>query len=179
MRVALIGAQSTGKTTVLEDLKKRILNAKYFNETTRTVMRNNLPINELGTEETQNAILDLHINNIERSKTGINIMDRCIIDWFVYTTYLYNHNPSKFSKSYLEFAKNMFLKYVKQYDIIFYLSPLGNIENDSVRSTDSNFQNEIVDIFEDIIKTYNIDVIRLDNDRNNRVKTIDNLLQQY
>ena len=48
-RVALVGASSTGKTTVYELLKSKLPKYEFINESTRTVASYGFPINELGT----------------------------------------------------------------------------------------------------------------------------------
>ncbi len=60
-RVALVGASSTGKTTVYELLKNQFPKWEFVNESTRSVARYGFPINELGTTETQLAISSFHL----------------------------------------------------------------------------------------------------------------------
>ena len=59
-RVALVGASSTGKTTVFELLKGKLPKFEFINESTRSVAKYGFPINEAGTSETQLAISSFH-----------------------------------------------------------------------------------------------------------------------
>ena len=52
-RIALVGASSTGKTTVYELLKNKLPKYEFVNESTRTVGSYGFPINEEGTDATQ------------------------------------------------------------------------------------------------------------------------------
>ena len=60
-RVALVGASSTGKTTVYELLKNKLPKYEFINESTRTIGNYGFPINELGTDATQLAISSFHL----------------------------------------------------------------------------------------------------------------------
>ena len=44
-RVALVGASSTGKTTVYEILKNKLPKYEFINESTRTIKEYGFPIN--------------------------------------------------------------------------------------------------------------------------------------
>ena len=48
-----------------------------------------------------------------------------------------------------------------KYDIIFYLSPEFDIIPDGTRSTDEKFRNEVVEIFEQLIKEFSLTVVKL------------------
>src|SRR6056300_275137 len=85
-RVALIGASSTGKTTVYELLKNKLPKYEFINESTRTVASYGFPINEEGTSETQLAISSFHLEAL--LKPGNMILDRCYIDLIVYSTFM-------------------------------------------------------------------------------------------
>ena len=74
-RIALVGASSTGKTTVYELLKNKLPKYEFINESTRSVAKYGFPINELGTSETQLAISSFHL---EALLSGNNsLLDRC------------------------------------------------------------------------------------------------------
>ena len=85
-RVALVGASSTGKTTVYELLKGKLPKYEFINESTRTVGSYGFPINEKGTSETQLAISSFHLEAL--LKPGNAVLDRCYMDLLVYSRYM-------------------------------------------------------------------------------------------
>ena len=85
-RVALVGASSTGKTTVYELLKNKLPKFEFINESTRTVGSYGFPINEAGTSETQLAISSFHLEALLRP--GNMILDRCYMDLLVYSKFM-------------------------------------------------------------------------------------------
>ena len=85
-RVALVGASSTGKTTVYELLKGKLPKFEFVNESTRTVGSYGFPINEFGTDATQLAISSFHLEAL--LKPGNAIFDRGYLDLLVYTNYM-------------------------------------------------------------------------------------------
>ena len=85
-RVALVGASSTGKTTVYELLKNKLPKYEFINESTRTIGNYGFPINELGTDATQLAISSFHL---EALLSPYNlILDRCYMDLIVYSEHM-------------------------------------------------------------------------------------------
>ena len=66
---------------------------------------------------------------------------------------------------------------IGKYDIIFYLEPEFEIVDDGVRATDSQFRNDILEIFNFIIKMYEIPVICLTGSVQERVQQILNVLK--
>jgi nicotinamide riboside kinase len=85
-RVALVGASSTGKTTVYQLLKSKLPKYEFINESTRTVASYGFPINELGTSETQLAISSFHLEALLRP--GNILLDRCYMDLLVYSRFM-------------------------------------------------------------------------------------------
>jgi len=65
MRIGITGAQSVGKTTLLNALRSEKLFKDYAicDEVTRRVKSYGLPINEGGTDTTQRLIMNEHIYN--------------------------------------------------------------------------------------------------------------------
>ena len=82
-RVALVGASSTGKTTVYELLKNKLPKWDFVNESTRSVAKYGFPINEQGTDATQLAIGNFHLEALLRPYNLI--LDRCFMDLVVYS----------------------------------------------------------------------------------------------
>lgn len=173
MIVSFTGAQSTGKTTLLNSMRswKELRNYKFIDEITRDVGRKGLKINEEGDDATQRAIMKAHCDNLEKGRNII--LDRCSLDGVVYTHYLYLHG--KVTKETLDLAKSIFLGTFTDYDIIFYLKPEFNIVEDGVRSTDVQFRDEIAKLFEEYIDTYNLknlSIIELTGSVEERLKTV-------
>ena len=159
MKIAFTGAQSTGKTTLLNRLKHDPmfnLEFDFRDEITRRMQRKGLSINEGGNDITQLLIMNSHIKN---SLIDNVIMDRCALDGLVYTDWMYG--KSKVEQWVIEYAENVFNLLIDRYDHIFYLAPEFDIEDDGVRSTDIDFRNDIVDLFDHYITIYKIPVIKL------------------
>ena len=100
MLISFTGAQSSGKTTSLRHWNDRsdrlvgCLSPNLWNvvpEVTRKLKRRGFEINDGGDNytDTQIAILTDHLNNIfAYSNTDMDtILDRCIVDGFIYTRY--------------------------------------------------------------------------------------------
>ena len=154
MIVSFTGAQSTGKTTLLNELKKwkELEDYVFIDEITRNVSKLGMKINEKGDDATQTAIMNAHIENL---KKGDNlILDRCSLDGVVYTHYLYLHG--KVSKDTFDYARQVFFETCLRYDKIFYLKPEFDIVDDGVRSSSVQFRDEIASIFERYIAEYNL-----------------------
>ncbi len=179
MLVSFTGAQSTGKTTLLNQCCAHPTFRKFhcIPEVTRKVAREqNVDINEAGDDITQLFILNEHLHN--HHIKGDALLDRCIIDGVVYTQYLYNQK--RVCLSVMEYAEYVFETLLPKLDIIFYTSPKDiPIEDDGQRSIDKAFRDNIINEFEDTL--YYIEsqwdneapnIIRLEGDVNTRMETI-------
>ena len=154
MIVSFTGAQSTGKTTLLNELRKwkELEGYVFIDEITRNVSKLGMNINEKGDDATQTAIMNAHIENL---KKGDNlILDRCSLDGVVYTYYLCSHG--RVSKDTFEYARQVFVETCLKYDKIFYLKPEFDIVDDGVRSNSVQFRDEIASIFERYIAEFNL-----------------------
>ena len=173
MIISFTGAQSTGKTTLLNELKKwkEFKDYVFIDEITRNVSKLGMNINEKGDDATQTAIMNAHIENL---KKGDNlILDRCSLDGVVYTHYLYSHG--RVSRDTFDYARQIFTETCLKYDKIFYLKPEFDIVNDGVRSSSVQFRDEIADIFERYITEFNLgkwNVVELSGSVEDRLKAI-------
>jgi GTPase SAR1 family protein len=175
MRIGITGAQSVGKTTLLNALRSEKFFKDYeiCNEVTRRVKSYGLPINEEGTDITQRLIMNEHIVNVFMHENMLT--DRTALDGLVYSWYLYYNN--KFDLSVLQDIDKVFLKVWPEYDYVFYIEPEFDIVDDGVRSKDITFRNDIVNIFESMIKEKSLHVIRVKGSVRNRVSTIIDILE--
>jgi len=182
MIISFTGAQSTGKTTLLNSIKDLNPYLDSIDEVTRRIKREyNLPINEDGGDITQTMIMSDHIANIFRKYDSDVIFDRCALDGVVYTQWLYN--KGKVSKEVLQWAKKIYNTLIDKYDAIFVTSPDDvPLVDDGERSVDIDFREEIIDIFNmyiDDIKIYsmNVNLFVVGGSVEERMKYIKNVLE--
>lgn len=150
MRVSFSGAQSSGKTTLLNMCKEVYKDYKFVDEVTRYVRRTyDVKINEIGGTETQLYILAEHIKNHLRSDENL-ILDRCILDGYVYTKYQVINN--KVSEQVLHAFNGVYGVLIDKLDYIFYTDPNDvKLVDDGERSVDFKFREDIIAMFEDLI----------------------------
>ena len=94
-RIALVGASSTGKTTVYEILKNKLPKYEFINESTRTIKEYGFPINEGGTDATQLAISSFHLEALLHPNNLV--LDRCYMDVVVYSRFMEKIKPMTYS----------------------------------------------------------------------------------
>ena len=175
MRIGITGAQSVGKTTLLNALRSEKLFKDYVicDEVTRRVKSYGLSINEEGTDVTQRLIMNEHIVNVYMHDKMLT--DRTALDGLVYSTYLYKQN--QISISTMKYVREVFQKVRKSYDVIFYIDPEFDIVDDGVRSIDKEFRNDITGLFRVTIANENLSVIRVKGSVRERVNTVINYLE--
>jgi nicotinamide riboside kinase len=151
MIVSFTGAQSTGKTTLLNLIEEKNPYLDTVDEVTRRIKREfDLPINEEGGDVTQSMIMADHIANVFCKRDGDVILDRCAMDGVVYTHWLYN--KGKVSKEVLRWSQKIYQDLIGKYDVVFYTSPDDvPLVDDGERSVSREFRDEILSLFDDYI----------------------------
>ena len=180
MVISFTGAQSTGKSTLLNKLEveDRFRKFNFVPEITRSLKKKyNLDINEDGNEFTQLITVNSHLYNYLDYKGKDVILDRCILDGLVYTTYQYH--TKKVSKEIYNYSEYLFKKLIGELDIILYTEPDIPLVDDGERSVDKEFRDIIINLFEEAIDHYKLNVIRLSGSVDNRMKTIYNIVDNY
>ena len=76
-------------------------------------------------------------------------------------------------------ASYLFEKLIKKYDIIFYTEPDIPLVDDGQRSANVEFRNKMIDLFEEAIQHYKINVVRLKGSVEERLETIYNTFDNY
>ena len=179
MIVSFTGAQSTGKTTLLNILKSKNKDINFIDEVTRRINREyDLPINESGSTLTQLMIIADHVANIFRKyDSDLVILDRCIIDGLVYSEWLYDNN--NISISMVDLATEIYHSIYKKYDIIFYTDPKDvELVDDGERSIDKQFRDDIISSFDYRIKSLN-NVVLLSGTVEERLETVKKTFEKY
>lgn len=183
MLVSFTGAQCTGKTTLLKackrltDVGQTFDGYKFVDEVTRKVMRQGHEINLDGNNLTQLFILNEHLVN-HTSSTRDVVLDRCILDGYVYTSCLSrNGNVSRWITDY---ALELLHLLIDKLDVIFYTQPEDvPLIGDGVRSVDINFRQDIINRYEDLFAQdyYWMDkVIRLSGTIEDRMEAIEEFI---
>ncbi len=144
-RVALIGASSTGKTTVYELLKNKLPKYEFINESTRTVASYGFPINELGTSETQLAISSFHLEALLRP--GNILLDRCYMDLLVYSRFM-----DKISAETYNYIEATWNRIKGEYTHFIYFPIEFKSVDDGVRSVNEEWREKIDQEFQDILE---------------------------
>ncbi len=174
MRIAITGAQSTGKSTLLRYLKQDddLKGFEFIDELTRKIAAKGININEEGSNMSQIFTVTIHAENIVKDHF---ISDRCALDGLVYTKWLFDQG--KVDKWILDYAIGVAKEVIPRYDYIFYLPAEIPIEDDGVRSADVKFRDDIVALFEKYTKELGVKLIELSGSVKDRAKLFKRVLE--
>lgn len=144
-RIALVGASSTGKTTVYELLKSKLPKYEFINESTRTVRSYGFPINEQGTSETQLAISSFHLEAL--LKPGNTVLDRCYMDLLIYSKFM-----DKISVETYNYIEDTWNRVKNEYTHYVYFPIEFNSVDDGVRSVNEEWREKIDKEFQALLE---------------------------
>lgn len=144
-RIALVGASSTGKTTVYELLKNKLPKYEFINESTRSVANYGFPINEKGTDATQLAISSFHLEALLQPYNLV--LDRCYMDLVVYSHYM-----EGIEEKTLRYIEDTWNRVKGEYTHYIYFPIEFDSVNDGVRSVNEEWRKQIDELFQDILE---------------------------
>jgi len=144
-RIALVGASSTGKTTVYELLKNKLPKYEFVNESTRTIGSYGFPINEKGTEATQLAISCFHLEALLQPYN--QVLDRCYMDVLVYSKFMNKITPMTYL--YIEDTWN---RIKTEYTHYIYFPIEFDSVDDGVRSVNEKWRKQVDDEFRVVLE---------------------------
>ena len=187
MLISFTGAQSTGKTTVLDKMlnTERYATWNYVEEVTRLVKREwHVDINESGDDNTQMLIMCQHIHNLIKHKTSVDpvliptVLDRCIVDCLIYSRYLHSHGRIRFET--LNMCDNIYNNIINDIDVIFYTHPDDvQLIVDDERSGNENFREDIIQEYDMWLKQFTGNVVILRGDVDTRFKQIEDEIIKF
>jgi len=160
MRIALIGAQNTGKSTLVEKFIQKWPMYKKPEKTYRDIIKEqNLTLNKEASKESQRIILNALVDEAQQACAGEQkhlIFDRCAVDNIAYTLWHYAKETTGFSVEYVIDSKAIAAMTLKYFHIIFYVPvrkeiPIAEREG---RETDLIFREEIDNIFDALVESY-------------------------
>lgn len=179
MIVSFTGAQSTGKTTLLNYLVERNPDVTFVEEVTRRVKRlYDVPINEDGGDVTQFLIMADHLQNLfSKDKSDLTVFDRCAVDGVVYTRWLQLQGMVS-AEVYTACCK-MYDTVIDKYDVIFYTDPADvELVDDGERSVNVGFRNDIIKLFNDRISDLD-NVVVLSGSVEERLETVKKTVEAF
>jgi predicted ATPase len=160
VKIAIIGAQATGKTTLIEEFLKQWPMYKRPEKTYRDIIKEqNIQLNKQGTKDSQKAILNALVDEIQQASATEEkfiIFDRCPIDNIAYTLWHYAKDTPGFDSEFIIDSKTIAAISLKHIDVIFYLPirkeiPISEKEN---REIDLTFREEIDNIYASLVNSY-------------------------
>ena len=162
MRIAVMGCQCNGKTTFVKEFIKRWPMFKTPEKTYRDFLKEGkIKINEEGTKESQQLILDALVDEVQHTDKEENtIFDRCVVDNIVYSLWHHEKNSeSGIDFEFVDLSRKIVFETLRMYDIIFFLPARDEFisslsEQKETRSKDLLFREEIDTLYKSLVKTY-------------------------
>ena len=174
MKIGFCGTMSVGKTTLVNALKELPEFKDYTFRTERSKYLSGLgiPLNADSTFKGQIVFAAERAAELMQEKI---ITDRTVIDVMAF---------SRMSKSMETYEKdqlnNMLWNLIKDYDVLFYVSPKGvKIEDNGVRTTDAHYRNSIDMKIKSIISMHRPSIkklVHLQGSTKERIKQIKDTL---
>ena len=156
--ISISGTHCNGKSSIFNEFKEELSKDSrflFFGGPTRLLKEEGLPINQSETEsydETQYRCLTYDLDVLKQvsllPKDKIVITERCILDTYIYTKYLYE--KGKVSKTCFDLVKKSYLLHRGDYKV-FYIPTHQELkyEKDGIRDGDIEFREDIYKLFYD------------------------------
>jgi hypothetical protein len=160
MRIALIGAQNTGKSTLVENFIKQW---PMYNRPLKTyrdlIKEQNITLNKQATKESQKIILNALVDELQAevaSNSEFTIFDRCTVDNIAYTLWHYAKDTPGFTKEFIIDSQAIAALSLKLLDVIFYVpvrKEIPLVEREG-RETDEVYREEMDNIYDALVTSY-------------------------
>ncbi len=158
MKIAIIGTNSTGKTTIIKFLKEKLLDDGFNVQVLPEVVRDcPYPINENTTFQAQKWILEkqIEMENSLNDTNKIIICDRSTLDNFAYFERAVQDRD-------ISYWRQKAVEYAFSYDLIFKTQKLPlRAKDDGFRSTNEEFRTEMDNRIKKIFNQHHVKYIDL------------------
>lgn len=163
MKIGIMGAHGTGKTTFVRQMTSRIAGVPEVEQVSvigGLARRCPWPINQETSDRAQRWIWLMHkVSELETSdKGGVIICDRTLLDPLVYAAVA---GLEAVIDDYLPAT----LEWMETYDTVYWMRPVaGRLVEDGQRDVDPAFQAEVDRVFGEWIHTFGVEVTEIDED---------------
>jgi len=163
MKIALIGAQGVGKTTLSRLLKEHFKNSYIVKETVRDCP---YPVDQLADFKTEWWVLShsiLEEREAHEAQYSLVIADRCLLDISVYTKLIQESDEKRMSRNKRKLIDDVISRWLDEspYEMIFFLKVdpevwEGRDLDDGFRSTDMGWYKVLTQQFELAIEYHRV-----------------------
>lgn len=160
MRIAFIGAQNVGKSTLIEEFIKQWPMYKKPSKSYRDfIAESNIKLNKEGDKESQRKILDALVDELQHAAASEDkylVFDRCPVDNIAYSLWHYAKGTKGIDEEFIINTKTIAAISLKHLDAIFYVPlreeiPLTKKEN---RDIDRTYRQEVDNIYKALVESY-------------------------
>ena len=180
MVISLSGTHCTGKTTLVNALKEDpfFQNAVFLDSSGKGLSHLGIKINQGGDDISQLYFASKDLKQtLESQNEELVILDRSIIDTWIYTKYLYSQDKvSTPTMTAVSVIKNNLVKLI---DHVFLLEPSFELVREAERSMNKGFQDTISGMFRSeflLSSAFLPDYSFLPNSLESRIETIKNYI---
>ena len=160
MRIAISGTACQGKSTLIKDFKEKWPSYRSPDKTYRDIItEQNLDHSSTTNKETQMAILDFMIDELQKTSKGDKVIfDRCPLDNIVYSIWAEAKKESDIDDAFIKKCMTLVSESLRFIDMIFFV-PITKVapvelEEDDLRDTNETFIEEIDNIFKAVHRDY-------------------------
>ena len=159
MRIAISGAQNTGKSTLIKSFLYTWKNYKTSDKTYRDIIKEkNLDHSSKTTAKNQKLILESLVEQQQQYKRLDNnvIHDRCTLDALAYTLWCHGKDKPDFGAAFVETQIEQVKESMRALDIIFLCEFDKNqhVVDDGTRDVDMEYIQEMGNIYESLYQQY-------------------------
>lgn len=184
IKINFVGSQGTGKSTLLQAMKEDPMfkNFSFKTEIIRDLIKKGkCVINENGNAKSQQKFFDKYLDLLSNETKFVS--DRCIIDVYAYTSWLYDHKETisqqEMKSLYREILRQRYFVRNRQYGIVIYFPIEFELVDDGVRSLNPKFQKEIDEIIIDTLERFQIDYYKVTGSVEQRLEQVKKIIKSY
>lgn len=152
MRIAIIGPQGSGKSTLVKDICATWPRYKTPARTYRDLIEEKgLKINRVGNLDAQKQIRDFLVDQVhDVSNEKYVVLDRTVLDNFVYSMWLFQQESTDIPEEFMQSSAVIAKMCLQHIDIIFYCSMVEldeEAKKDPTRDSNERYRQEIDAIY--------------------------------